>query len=137
MGNALHVGHSRMVRLSVTPFLNVRITHTRVSPSKILIVSHVGGHCMRIPFSRLGGLTGTSLSFRALRTLFVGRVFLPKGGILAIHSVSSFTIHPRGRGTLVRIGGNGRFTCHFHAGAGSKLLGRDRVNLSNAQCKVG
>lgn len=100
MDNGVGVGDNRQVRLSIlVPMFHSRMVHVRIAPSRILLVSHVGGHCIQTAHSRLGKVLPRGTSFSQLRGLLFGTSLPNRGGRLAKHRLKV----PSLRGTGIEL----------------------------------
>lgn len=77
---AVGVGKNRHIRLSVlVPVLHARVTQLRVAPSRMLLVSQVGGHCIETSQGRLSSVLPGSTQFSGLRGLLLDTSHPRKG----------------------------------------------------------
>lgn len=110
---SLGVMGSDTFRLSIRPFLNVRIFHTRVDISDMGIVSHVGGHCITSGCTGLGKRAPVRFGFCGLRTLFAGHLFLPKRRKVDPGLCGHFGLGRSKPTTRVRMGSIVKLLCAF------------------------
>lgn len=109
IGNAVGLGGRRYVRVSfLVPVLHARITHVRIAPSRVLLMSHVKGHCIHTAHGRLGSILPGGTSFTRLRGLLCTTSGPGNGEILANGRLKV----PSLRGKGVRLSGfsSGPFT---------------------------